>query len=90
MGEEVNQPIHYDLAVPVGAAEHALGAHDAAVTVVEYGDFECPSCKQAAPLLKHLLERFAGKLRLVYRHFPLEEVHPHALLAAESDRKSVV
>jgi len=84
MGEEVNQPIHYDLVVPVGAAEHVLGAHDAAVTVVEYGDFECPSCRQAAPLLKHLLERFAGKLRLVYRHFPLEEVHPHALGAAEA------
>jgi len=75
---------HYDLVVPVGEVEHVLGAPGAAVTIVEYGDFECPTCKQTAPLLKHLLERFAGAVRLVYRHFPLEEVHPHALLAAEA------
>jgi len=54
------------------------------VTIVEYGDFECPNCKQAAPALKLLLERFAGRVRVVFRHFPLEEVHPHALAAAEA------
>ncbi|HTT12484.1 MAG TPA: DsbA family protein [Burkholderiaceae bacterium] len=80
----MNQEMHYDLAVPVGVVENLTGAPDAAVTLVEYGDFECPTCKQTAPLLKHLLERFAGRLRLVFRHFPLEEVHPHALLAAEA------
>src|SRR2546428_11728313 len=72
----------FELAVPVGAADHALGASHAPVTVVEYGDFECPNCKQAAPAVKLLLDRFAGRVRLVYRHFPLEEVHPHALQAA--------
>ena len=77
----------FELAVPVSAADHTLGASHAPVTIVEYGDFECPNCKQAAPAVKHLLTRFAGRLRVVYRHFPLEEVHPHALhaaLAAES------
>jgi len=70
------------LSVPVDPADHAIGASNAAVTLVEYGDFECPNCKQAAPVVKHLLTRFAGRVRLVYRHFPLEEVHPHALHAA--------
>ena len=63
-------------------ADHLLGAEHAGVTVVEYGDFECPNCKQAAPAVKRLLQRFAGRIRVAYRHFPLEEVHPHALMAA--------
>lgn len=72
----------FELAVPVGAADHLLGPVRAAVTVVEYGDFECPNCKQAAPAVKLLLARFEGRVRFVYRHFPLEGVHPHALQAA--------
>jgi protein-disulfide isomerase len=52
------------------------------VTVVEYGDFECPNCLQAAPVVKMLLERFTGRVRIAYRHFPLEETHPHAFGAA--------
>lgn len=51
---------------------------------MEYGDFECPSCKVAAPAIKLLLERHTAQLRLIYRHFPLEEAHPHALAAAEA------
>jgi protein-disulfide isomerase len=54
------------------------------VTIVEYGDFECPNCKQAVPAVKLLLERFAGRVRLVFRHYPLEDVHPHALHAAQA------
>jgi protein-disulfide isomerase len=73
-----------DLAVPVGPADHVLGSANAPVTLVEYGDFECPNCKQAAPLLRQLVEKSDGRLRLVFRHYPLEEVHPHALLAAEA------
>src|SRR5216110_924415 len=72
----------FELAVAVNPSDHHLGASHAAVTVVEYGDFECPNCKQAAPAVKLLLERFPGRLRVVWRHFPLEEVHPHALHAA--------
>lgn len=72
----------FELSVAVNAQDHNLGPSHAAVTVVEYGDFECPNCKQAAPSLKLLLERFPGRVRIVWRHFPLEEVHPHALGAA--------
>jgi len=74
----------FELTEPVRATDHALGPQHAAVTMVEYGDFECPNCKQAAPAVKLLLERFANRVRFVYRHFPLQEVHPHALSAAEA------
>ena len=74
----------FELALPVGGADHILGPSGAPATVVEYGDFQCPNCKQAAPAVKLLLERYAGHVRLVFRHFPLEEVHPHALNAAEA------
>jgi protein-disulfide isomerase len=80
--------MHYrssiDLAVAVGAADHIIGAEHAPVTVVEYGDFECPNCKQAAPAVKLLLQRFCEQVRFVYRHFPQETLHPHALRAAEA------
>ena len=72
----------FELAMPVSSADHILGPAHAAVTVVEYGDFQCPNCKQAAPAVKLLLQRFHGRMRFVYRHFPLQEVHPHALQAA--------
>jgi len=74
----------FHLSMPETAADHTIGPREALVTVVEYGDFECPHCKQAAPAVKLLLERFSGRIRFVYRHFPLEEVHPHALQAAEA------
>jgi protein-disulfide isomerase len=80
----VNQQRVSDLAVPVQATDHVIGASHAPVTVVEYGDFECPNCKQAAPAVKLLLERFAARVQVVFRHFPLEEVHPHALAAAQA------
>jgi protein-disulfide isomerase len=72
----------FELAVPVASADHMLGSEHAPVTVVEYGDFECPNCKQAAPSVKMLLERFVGRVRIVFRHYPLQEIHPHALAAA--------
>jgi protein-disulfide isomerase len=74
----------HDLTSPVVPTDHWIGEAHAPVTVVEYGDYECPTCKQAAPAIKLLVERFAPRVRVVYRHFPLEEVHPHALLAAEA------
>ena len=72
------------LSVPVAAADHVIGPAHARVTVVEYGDFECPNCKQAAPALKQLAARFGDDVRIVFRHFPLEAVHVHALHAAEA------
>ena len=74
----------FELSNPVTATDHAIGLAHAAVTIVEYGDFECPSCKQAAPVVKLLLAEFKERLRFVYRHFPQEQVHPHALNAAEA------
>jgi protein-disulfide isomerase len=75
---------HVDLAVSVQRTDHSLGAEHAPVTVVEYGDFECPSCKNAAPAVKMLLGNFPERVLFIFRHFPLEEPHPHALGAAEA------
>jgi protein-disulfide isomerase len=72
------------LAVPLEPTDHSQGPEHARITVVEYGDFECPSCKVAATTPKLLLERFPNKLRFIFRHFPLQEAHPHALMAAEA------
>ena len=73
-----------DLTQPITATDHCLGETHAPVTIVEYGDFECPTCKLAAPAVRLILERFAGRVCFAYRHFPLEAVHPHALQAAEA------
>ena len=81
----MNQPDKpVTLAVPVNHSDHFTGSHTAKVTVVEYGDFECPSCGQAYPAVKIMLKHFGDKIRFVYRHFPQREVHPHAELAAEA------
>ncbi|MBO0684199.1 MAG: Na+/H+ antiporter NhaA [Candidatus Dormibacteraeota bacterium] len=73
-----------DLADPVDPErDHVRGPEDAPVTLVEYGDFECPYCGQAEPVLRELL-RDMGDVRYVWRHLPLSDVHPHAQLAAEA------
>lgn len=61
---------------------HVHGAPDAALTVVEHGDFECPYCAAAAPVLRRLVDGSDGAVRLVFRHFPLFTKHPFALTAA--------
>lgn len=73
-----------DLVVPVTAVDHSIGSEHSPITVVEYGDFECPTCKQAAPAVKLVLERFGGRVRFVFRHFPVESAHPHAMHAAQA------
>ena len=73
-----------ELAVPPSAIDHVRGPEHAPVTVVEYGDFQCPACRAAEPGLRMTLERFGNHVRLIYRHFPLESAHPRALLAAEA------
>ena len=73
-----------DLAVPVDPdRDHIRGPEDAPVTLVEYGDFECPFCGQAEPVVRELLSDF-GDLRYVWRHLPLNDVHPRAQSAAEA------
>ncbi|GJG89049.1 hypothetical protein tb265_42300 [Gemmatimonadetes bacterium T265] len=70
------------LTVPVSAADHAQGPADAPVTLVEYGDYECPYCGQAYPVVKALQRRLGDRLRFVFRNFPLQDAHPHAVHAA--------
>jgi Na+/H+ antiporter NhaA len=73
-----------DLAVPVNPErDHIRGPDRAPVTLVEYGDLECPYCGQAEPVVRELLADY-GDLRYVWRHLPLTDVHPHAQLAAEA------
>jgi protein-disulfide isomerase len=64
------------------STEHVYGDPAAPVTVVEYGDFECPYCAAAAPVLRRLVDESDGRVRLIFRNFPLPSVHPHALTAA--------
>ncbi len=72
------------LKVPVGTADHAQGPADAPVTLVEYGDYECPHCGRAYPIVKALQKQFGPQLRFVFRNFPLRESHLHAGPAAET------
>lgn len=72
------------LKLPVGPEDHVHGGDDAEVTLVEYGDFECPYCGAAYPVLKRAQQRLGRRLRFVFRHFPIAESHPHAESAAEA------
>lgn len=70
------------LKIPVGPHDHVQGKTGAPVTLVEYGDYQCPSCGAAYPMVKQLQEQFSDDLRFVFRNFPLTEMHPDALSAA--------
>src|SRR5918995_3183988 len=73
------------LSPPVDSArDHVRGPEDATVTLVEYGDFQCPYCGEAYPVVHELLERFGAQLRFVFRHMPLPDLHPRAPFAAEA------
>ncbi|WP_448628455.1 DsbA family protein [Geodermatophilus sp. URMC 64] len=67
---------------PVDLDRHLYGDPAAPVRVVEYGDFECPYCRAAAPVLRELVDTSGGRVALVFRHFPLFTVHAFALTAA--------
>ncbi len=72
------------LRVPVGPEDHFLGPADAPVTLVEYGDYECPHCGRAHLVLQAILPQPGHEVRLAFRNFPLAEIHPHAQAAAEA------
>jgi protein-disulfide isomerase len=72
------------LRVPVNASDHILGDDDASTTLVEYGDYQCAFCAAAQPVVKLLQQYFGSDLRIVFRHFPLTEVHPVAGPVAET------
>lgn len=73
-----------ELQIPVNENDHILGEATAPVTLVEYGDYQCPHCQAAQPHVERVLRHFGGDLRFVFRHFPLATVHPMAEPAAES------
>jgi protein-disulfide isomerase len=73
------------LATPVGPErDHIQGPADAPVTLVEYGDYECPYCGGAYPIIKEVQARMGDRLRFVFRNFPITTSHPHAEQAAEA------
>jgi len=71
------------LTLPVGPRDHIRGPETAPVTLVEYGDFECPQCAAAYPIVARVTDTFGDRLRFVFRHFPLTSSHPNAQHAAE-------
>ncbi|HEX4513566.1 MAG TPA: thioredoxin domain-containing protein [Polyangiaceae bacterium] len=72
------------LKIAVSASDHTQGRDDAPVVLVEYGDYQCPYCGQAAPIVKRLQAALGNDLKLVFRNFPLTEAHPDALNAAKA------
>lgn len=66
------------LKIPVSSKDHIQGPEDAQLTLVEYGDYQCPSCGSAYPIVKRVQKQFGKRLRFVFRNFPLSELHPHA------------
>jgi len=72
------------LTMPVSDRDHIQGPASAPVTLVEYGDYECPYCGAAYPIVKEVQRRLGDRLRLVFRNFPLTNAHPHAAHAAEA------
>ncbi|AWH55069.1 disulfide bond formation protein DsbA [Stenotrophomonas sp. ESTM1D_MKCIP4_1] len=70
------------LSIPVSDADHSDGPQDAPITLVEYGDYQCPYCGEAYPVLKAVQKAMGNRMRLVFRNFPITEIHPHALAAA--------
>jgi len=71
------------LTPPVNDRDHILGPADAPLTLVEYGDYECPYCGMAYPIVEAVRSRMGDNMRFVFRHFPLTQLHPHAQHAAE-------
>jgi len=72
------------LAVPVSARDHAMGPPDARLTLVVYGDLQCPHCAEAHPRVVEIADELSDSLLVVFRHFPLNDVHPRAQRAAEA------
>lgn len=83
-GPGENRPTCAALEPPVSEADHVMGLRSAPVVLVEYGDFECPYCLNAVPVVNALRAHFGEKLAVVFRHFPQNSVHPHASAAAQA------
>ena len=85
MAKTAKDGIIIKLILPVSTKrDHVQGPNTSPVTLVEYGDYECPYCGQAYPIIKNIQERLGDKVRFVFRNFPVTQVHPHAQHAAEA------
>lgn len=82
--ETANTPGDANAPVAIQPWDHVQGPADAPVTILEYGDYECPYCGRAFPILKQIRETLGDHVRLAFRHFPLNNVHPHASVAAQA------
>lgn len=71
------------LTQPVSDRDHSAGPSDAPLTLLEYGDYQCPYCGRAFPIVERVRQRMGDRLRFVFRHFPLTQIHEHAEHAAE-------
>ena len=72
------------LTLPVSERDHVQGSEKAPLTLVEYGDYQCPYCGAAYPVVKRIQKTFGDQLRFVFRNFPLTQSHPYAMVAAEA------
>lgn len=74
----------------ITAVDHVKGSETAQLTLIEYGDFQCPTCKAYAPVVSELLTQHPDDLRVVYRHFPLQSIHPNANIAAQATEAAAI
>ena len=74
--------LHAQLKTPVSKTDHSQGPENAPITIVEYGDYQCPYCGRAYPIVKRLQKALGSNVRFVFRNFPLSQIHPDALSAA--------
>jgi protein-disulfide isomerase len=83
-GNAEKKPSAQFLAEPVTEQDHALGPVDAPITIIEYGDYECPTCLNAVPIVRKMREALGDRARFIFRHYPQSSIHPHASAAAEA------
>jgi formate-nitrite transporter family protein len=81
--DAVSRAENRQLVEPITAQDHSIGPPDAPITIIEYGDYECPSCLNAVPIIHEVRAALGDRLRFVFRHFPQSSIHPHASAAAE-------
>lgn len=85
LSEDTSAPSQsVDNPLQITEGDHIRGSEDAQITIIEYGDFQCPHCANAKPELDQILKDFSGDVRLIYRHFPITNIHPHARAAARA------
>ena len=89
-GSNSNNTPNTTLDIPVVPTEHTKGSEYAPITLVEYSDFQCPACASTYPLLKQVVKNYPDDVRVVYRHFPLRQIHPQAQLAGQAAEAAAI